>query len=381
MNLQKRIVECKLVSNGRGSSQIMRLLNLNFDGLFDELFLQTQFLDNVYIDVSIAQRLYHVWFSVDEILYCPICDEPRKYGGHFSINQYLKGKNYYQTCGKISCKKQLNIDHTRLGCQKKYGVDNIFQVPEIRKRIIETNMDKYGVPYPVEMRDFQDKAKQTWIEKYGVDHPLKSDLIQKKIQATCLDKYGVESYLSSDEKQIKSKKTCQQKYGVDNPMQSDLIQKKVQETCLERYGDINIWKSLYFKEKTKQSLLNKYGVEHNSQISGHTHGYKWYTYILPSGKEVKIQGYEGLFLDEYFFNGGTEENIIIENINIEKEVGKIWYIFNNKRHRYFPDFYLINEHKIIEIKSDWTMHKNEDINELKRQSCILMGLDFEYKIY
>lgn len=107
-------------------------------------------------------------------------------------------------------------------------------------------------------------------------------------------------------------------------------------------------------------------------------GYLMKTYIMPSGVEVMIQGYENLYLNEYFDNGGTEDNIDTQPKQFE-----FWYETpdDGKKHRYYPDFYLKEENKIIEVKSEYTYDMALEVNLLKEQCVKNSGIDFEFKIY
>jgi len=39
---------------------------------------------------------------------------------------------------------------------------------------------------------------------------------------------------------------------------------------------------------------------------------------------------------------------------------EIWYEFEDKRRRYYPDIYIKSQNKIIEVKSDYTFYKEYD---------------------
>ena len=97
-------------------------------------------------------------------------------------------------------------------------------------------------------------------------------------------------------------------------------------------------------------------------------------YTLPSGEIIHIQGYEHFALDELFENNYKEDEIITDCDEIE-------YEFNNKIHYYYADIYLINENKIIEVKSTWTFDKDYDKNIAKKNACLEQGFDFEFWIY
>lgn len=209
----------------------------------------------------------------------------------------------------------------------------------------------------------KDKIKQTNLIKYGVENVYQAIEIKEKIKQISLKKYGTEYISQYVGVKEKVKKTCLERFGVDNPLKSDVV-----------------------KEKTKQTNLKRYGVEYNSQnieIFKKQHKCQFKPYKLPSGKIVNVQGYENKYLDEYFKNNGQENNICIDYHSIKEKIGIIMYFNNddNKNHRYYPDFYLINENKIIEVKSTYTYKRHIKINSLKMDACIKKGLNFEYKIY
>jgi len=107
-------------------------------------------------------------------------------------------------------------------------------------------------------------------------------------------------------------------------------------------------------------------------------GYK--KFKMPSGCIVNLQGYEPQVLSE-LLEIYNENNIIVGVKEINKEIGKIEYCWKNKIHRYYPDFFIKQENKIIEVKSQWTYNKWKEKNELKKQACLDAGFNFEFKIY
>lgn len=97
---------------------------------------------------------------------------------------------------------------------------------------------------------------------------------------------------------------------------------------------------------------------------------------MPSGRKVKIQGYEDRGLTE-LLSEYKESEITIDR----KEMPAIWYEYNNKICRYFSDFYIVSTNTIIEIKSNYTMKLNYVKNLLKQEACIKQGFNFEFRIY
>ena len=61
---------------------------------------------------------------------------------------------------------------------------------------------------------------------------------------------------------------------------------------------------------------------------------------------------------------------------------EIWYIgTDNKQHRYFPDVYIPKTNTIYEVKSEYTLNVNLEINELKFQAVKSAGYNFILKVY
>lgn len=84
-------------------------------------------------------------------------------------------------------------------------------------------------------KDLRNKIKQTCLEKYGVDNPAKCEEIQQKMKNTCLEKYGSTNIFSSEIGKNKIKESLLDKYNVENPaFLIDVINKRKQ-TLIEKY--------------------------------------------------------------------------------------------------------------------------------------------------
>ena len=122
------------------------------------------------------------------------------------------------------------------------------------------------------------------------------------------------------------------------------------------------------------------------QVSGYfdsikRSGYKLKEFKFPSGKIVKVQGYENIALDELLktFN---EDDIVTDNTDIEKLIGKImWKDDSGKFHRYYPDIYVKTNNTIYEIKSNWVLNSEIDKNIKKKNSSISNGVNFLFMVY
>lgn len=98
-------------------------------------------------------------------------------------------------------------------------------------------------------------------------------------------------------------------------------------------------------------------------------------FVLPSGKEIYYQGYEDVAIKK-LLQDFSEEEIILSR----KEIPQIWYDFQWKRRRYYPDIWIPKDNLIIEVKSTWTFEKNLKVNLLKRDAVLQLGYNFEFWI-
>jgi hypothetical protein len=250
------------------------------------------------------------------------------------FRQLVKSGAYCNICSKIKHQNRIKevVFH-------KYGVENVFQLNEIKEKLIQTNISKYGTPSPNQNKNIRQKTKNTCLEKYGVENPLKSQDIKMKIEKTCIEKYGV-----------------------NNPLKSNIV-----------------------REKAKKYYLNKHGVEYPHQVpeiaeKAHKNSYRKKTYIIPSGKELSCQGYEPFALDKLV----KEENISEEDIVTGcKNVPNIWYDDeNNKKHRHYVDIFIPNQNRCIEVKSTWTIKKEKQDNIfLKQEAAKQLGYNYEIWVY
>lgn len=96
------------------------------------------------------------------------------------------------------------------------------------------------------------------------------------------------------------------------------------------------------------------------------------TYKLPSGRQIKLQGYETNFLD-YIFN-----NKILEEAEIVSKPRRIPYIENNKPRWYYPDFYIPKFNLIVETKSSYVLESIQTPENalLKKIATIKSGYNY-----
>ena len=263
-------------------------------------------------------------------------EENKKYGvdNIFSNTQYIKDK-----------------------VMKKYGVENVFQNTLIKARIKQTNLEKYGVANPSQSKEILKKKQVKWQSRYG-GHPFQNEDIKKQIKQTNLEKYGVENPNQSEDVRNKFRETNIKKYGVEYPLQNQEIKDKMVSTNLEKYGvEYPMQNQDFYNFILKKSYNQK-------------------KFIWQSGDISQVQGYEGIVLNELENQGYNYEDVITSS----KDMPEIWYDFENKKHRYFPDFYIPKENLIIEVKSEYTLQKQWDKNQAKFQAVKDAGFNFRLEV-
>jgi len=339
------------------------------------------------------QLLYHY---LNDIKIIPTCENKRTlkfWNWHGGYSKYCENHRECKICNK---KHQEDI-HNKV--KEKYGVDNVAQVKEINEKRKNTLVERYGVDCVWKSKEINDKKKQTVKERYGVDNVGQLDWVIEKWKNTNLEKYGVESYSKTDEFKEKYKNTSLERYGEEYASKNIEIKKKISSkikelnrneeyfldmikrtkaTNLERYGNEVAMNSDIIKERIKL----KYGEDHpmkNAEVfnKNMNHCFKKKEVTFPSGRIENTQGYEKHVILKFLENGINENQFIINDIEIEKAIGKIYY--NNRR--YYPDFLIKenNEYIIYEIKSEYTYKiglKNNILYD-KMKACKDKGYDFE----
>lgn len=236
-------------------------------------------------------------------------------------------KGFSKTCsskcmGMVDETKEKRMKTT----QEKYGVNNISLVTRDKvSEILKNKSDE-------EKKEIDDKRKQSYIKKYGVNNPNKSRKIRDKTKHTNIEKYGVE-YPTQSKDVIKTRtKNNIKKYGVESPTQLPEI----------------------FEKAVKNGYRRK--------------EYKWKT-----GEISIIQGYEDKVLRDLEYSGYTFNQVKTDSIDMPE----FFYYLDGKKKRYFPDIFIPEENKVIEVKSNYTIKCNLEKNKLKFESVRQAGYNFE----
>jgi hypothetical protein len=228
--------------------------------------------------------------------------------------------NSPNSCPAVKAKKKQNL-------LDKYGVENISQIESVKEQKRKTNLERYGVENPAQAQVIKDKIKAAWPDT-GV-----------KRKKTMLARYGNESYSKTEAFLLSKKATCLEKFGYEHPTQNP-------------------------------------DILHKAMVSNAKSEYRTKSMILPSGKEIRYQGYEDRVIYDLLKSGLTENEIITGPGNVPH----IIYMFEGKECRYYPDIYIPKYNQLIEVKSKYTWKKYKEKNLAKRKASIIAGFVYNLVI-
>lgn len=250
-----------------------------------------------------------------------------------SVRHSIDDFEYYISCGTRKCKgKAISNTKLKFSDKKKQSIN----------RKIKTTKDKWTAEQR-STASANHKAALSAPNENGIS-PMDVTIAKRKL--TKKERYGDE-YWSNPMQMIETKKKW-------SPSKRKDINDKRIATCLSLYGVENI-------------LLNK-DVQYKLFASA-VH-YKNYT--TPSGNVLKIQGYEYVGLN-ILYAIYSEDDIITQRIDMPV----IFYEYEGKSKRYYPDIYIKSQNKIIEIKSTYTFEVQLSKNTAKGKSVREMGFLYE----
>lgn len=154
-----------------------------------------------------------------------------------SCNELLSSdimiKNKVFVCKQ--CSSERRIQDMKRNLVEKYGVDNVFKLDDVKRKIVETNNIKYGCDYPQQNEIILQKTIDTNITKYGHSHYRKNTILQKRVEDKFQDMYGVRTPSELVCNVEKTKLTNLHRYGVDNVAKCDITKGKISTSNLSIY--------------------------------------------------------------------------------------------------------------------------------------------------
>jgi len=146
--------------------------------------------------------------------------------------------------------------------------------------------------------------------------------------------------------QEKMRKTNVGRYGVDHHLSDESVKQKRYATNIEKYGHRNALQNKEIFEKTMKAR------------------YKMKDVVLPSGRIVKLMGYEPQVVGHLLENGYSEEELVFAQVPT--------FRYGNDQ-IYFPDLYVPGDNLIIEVKSRWTYDIDGEKNAAKAEATRRSG--------
>ena len=275
-----------------------------------------EYLINRYDDSdSLKETLFRIYNGIEEHPKCPTCGKPLVFKGIF-----------FKFCSNICV-------------QSSY---------EIKQKIKQTCLEKYGVDSPLKSDKIRDKGKQTCLEKYGVDNPAKLEENKEKVKQTCLKKYGTISTTQCKKIRDKIKQSCLEKYGVDNPAKLEENKEKVKQTCLKKYGGLAPICDPNIKNQIKQTCIEKYGVDNYGKSLKH----KINMSTIMSSDEMQEHRYNVMTKNHSFNTSKPEEELYLY---IKEKFPSVKRQYKDKlRYPYNCDFYIPELDYFIELQGYYT---------------------------
>jgi hypothetical protein len=282
-------------------------------------------------EFNITYQQYYEQYITKISPKCGYCNE--------SLAFYQNTETYANSCGKPGCRGK-SISFARQHSSKEVKE---LQSKNYRNAQLSKSFEQKQIEY--------NKKKQTYFDHYGTS--LSNSSIQKnKSRKSKIERHGDEKYNNSGMISITNKnKSLEEK---------EQINEKRRKTCLDRYGVESTFLLQGVKEKSAKS--NASGKE----------------YILPSGKIISVRGNEDIALTS-LLESYNENDLIIHN-SYEKYELPIFSYVNVNQHSalYYPDIYIPNENKVIEVKSRWwwdgdgkEKYKSRLENNLRKTQAVL----------
>lgn len=220
------------------------------------------------------EQLYE-YFNIDlteENQICMSCGKPFKLNKR-QLNDFKKGQirtigcsksciAYIRTTIKSPLSDKESHEKAKQTIFKRYGVDNLSDIPGVKEKRKQTCLEHFGVKVPLQSEEIKNKSKQTCLERYGVETVLSSQEIREKAHKTNLERYGDKNVWGKNSIiRTNVEQTNLERYGVKTPLQSNVVREKIHKTCLERYGVENVFASEEIKQIIENTNLKKYNAK------------------------------------------------------------------------------------------------------------------------
>lgn len=330
--------------------------------------------------------------------------------GH-CVRWYWCCNDHYRKCSALLESAEEKRQATHIA---RYG--SVFAQEFLDKRD-QTSIERYGVSHAMKLPEFIEKKQQVELERHGslttgIEKSQATRLklhgtryvfclpgMALKAQATMRARFGGVHYSQNQQWQddyekatgfthpkrnpkveAKRIKTCITRYSVTHPMQVKEVRQRVVATCMRKYGVTHPMQVNEIKQRSRATCAFRHGAPNPMQCPAIFHtklnsNYAFKSFTFPSGRVVRVQGYEPFVIQELLDSGILEPDILIG-----VDCPSFFYELEGKQHRYYPDIFVSSQHKIIEVKSEYTYLAALNINLIKRQAVLDAGYLFEFHI-
>jgi len=141
----------------------------------------------------------------------------------------------------------------------KRGVANAAQAADVKEKIRDTCLDRYGVPNTGSLVSRRETAEATNLVRYGAKNVFASDEIKAVIRDKTQLNHGVDHISHSPEHQVRMRAGVRATWGVSNVARHPVVQAKIQATNLLRYGGVAPACSPVVRHKMKQTMEQRFG--------------------------------------------------------------------------------------------------------------------------
>lgn len=158
--------------------------------------------EDEYIDVKIEDLPIN--FTGNVTVKCDYC-------GKIFEREYLVYTRSHRTSPvqKDSCLDCIG-QFRKESVQYTYGVSNIMELDDIKEKVANTNLSKYGSKAPAGNQEVRDKIAKTNLERYGTIAPSQNKDILDKIIKTNIERYGGRCCMCSPEIKEKASNTLRE---------------------------------------------------------------------------------------------------------------------------------------------------------------------------
>lgn len=214
-----------------------------------------------------------------------------RYGDENFNNREIANKTLLERYGGVGNASEIIKSKQQQTCLERYGVNNGMKVKEIVSKIKANNKKEYGVEWVFQRPEIQQKSVDTFIERYGIRHYTNPEKAKQTIKKNNLEKYGVEHTFQRQDVKQKSIDTCIERYGkqdltnITNHAQLDSVKNKIIETKRK-----NMSFNTSIIEEEFAEYLDKNCINYKRQYKSKEYPYACDFYFPDYNLYLEIQG-------------------------------------------------------------------------------------------